>query len=65
MSIYKNFKENPPEYGTRIVAISPIYPVGDPMRVRVVTVFDCAMTEIEVYATVDDVEAQAMSMVSR
>jgi hypothetical protein len=36
MSIFKDFKKFPPAVGTRIVAISPAYPKGDPMRVRVV-----------------------------
>lgn len=51
---FKDFKKNPPAPGTRILAYSPIYPKGDPMRFRMVSVLPCEMAEVVAYVTEQD-----------
>ena len=54
--LFKDFKKEPPTPGTRILAFSPLYPKGDPMRFRLVTVLPCEMLEIHSYAVETDLE---------
>lgn len=54
--MFRNFKTDRPEPGTRILAFSPIYKRGDPMRLRMVTVLPVGMEEITAYATEQDIE---------
>ncbi len=57
---FKDFKTNPPAPGTRILAYSPVYPKGDPMRFRLVTVIPAAMDEVAAYMTEQDLTDAVM-----
>ena len=56
MSLFKDFQRDPPAPGTRILAFAPVYPKGDPMRLRFVTTLPCEMAEITAYALESDIE---------
>lgn len=53
---FKDFKTESPEVGARILAFSPVYPKGDPMRFRIVTVPPVSMSEVVSYITLEDIE---------
>lgn len=54
--MFRNFKTDRPEPGTRILPPRPIYKRGDPMRLRMVTVLPVGMEEVSAYATEQDIE---------
>lgn len=56
---FRDFKKERPPAGTRILAFSPVYPDGDPMRFRMVTVLPVGMDEVVSYATEADLEFDA------
>lgn len=53
---FRDFKQDRPAAGTRILAFSPVYPKGDPMRFRMVTVIEVGMDEVAAYLTERDLE---------
>lgn len=59
--MFRNFKTERPESGTRVLAFSPVYKRGDPMRLRMVTVLPVGMEEVTAYATEQDVEDACMA----
>jgi hypothetical protein len=59
--MFRNFKTDRPEPGTRVLAFSPIYKQGDPMRLRMVTVLLVGMEEVTAYATEQDIEDSCMA----
>lgn len=54
--MFRDFKKERPAPGTRILAFSPRYKVGDPMRLRMTIVMDGGMEEVTAYATEQDIE---------
>lgn len=61
MSLFRSFKNERPEPGTRILAFSPVYKRGDPMRLRMVTVLPVGMDEVSVYALEPDIELAVLA----
>lgn len=53
---FRDFKQNRPSVGTRILAFSAVYRKGDPMRFRMMTVLDSGMDEVTAYLTERDLE---------
>ena len=54
--MFRDFMKERPAPGTRILAFSPRYKVGDPMRLRMTIVMDEGMEEVTAYATEQDIE---------
>lgn len=61
MTLFKDFKADRPEPGTRILAFSPVYKRGDHMRLRMVTVLPVDMDEVRSYALEKDIEDAVMA----
>lgn len=59
--MFRDFKADRPEPGTRVLAFSPVYKHGDPMRFRMVTVLPVGMEEVTAYATESDIEATCIA----
>lgn len=59
--MFRNFKTDRPQAGTRVLAFSPIYKRGDPMRLRMVTVLPVGMDEVTAYATEQDIEESCLA----
>lgn len=56
----RNFRTERPDAGTKVLAFSPVYKRGDPMRWRFVQVLPVGMDEVVAYMLMDDLEDKAI-----